>query len=109
MTLKKLLIRFSTITSGDRDITFRLKKMDDGDGTTDTVATAVWDHDSSTYSDMGEIAARTLINVKRSHFDNNPKFEVGDNAGISMQAAGSIHSGDITYKVTSVWETEILI
>ena len=33
----------------------------------------------------------------------------GDNAGISMQAAGAIHSGDITYKVTSVWETEILI
>lgn len=110
MTLQNLYIRFNTITSGDRDITFKLKKMDDGDGTTDTVATAVWDYDTSTYTDeMYEIEARTLINVRRTHFDNNPKFSFGDNAGISMQAAGSIHSGDITYTATSVWAVEVTI
>tara|TARA_R100000742_G_C4268914_1_gene87331 strand:- start:13 stop:726 length:714 start_codon:yes stop_codon:yes gene_type:complete len=109
MTLKKLLIRLDAITNGDVDISFRLKKIDDGASTVDTVSTARWNHDSTIHSDMGEIAAKTLINVKRSHFDNNPKFEIGDNAGISMQADSSIHSGDILYKITSVWETKIII
>tara|TARA_R100000700_G_scaffold29668_1_gene36500 strand:+ start:2876 stop:3565 length:690 start_codon:yes stop_codon:yes gene_type:complete len=101
MTLKKLMIRFSTITDGNYDVTFRLKKMDDGDSTVDTVATA-------SLSSLA-LASRTLITVNRSDFDNNPKFGVGDNAGISIQSGSTFKSSDVTFTATSVWEVEIVL
>ena len=101
MTLKKLMIRFSTITDGNYDVTFKLKKMDDGDSTVDTVATA-------SLSSLA-LASRTLINIDRSHFDNNPKFGIGDNAGISIQSGSTFKSSDVTFTATSVWETKIVL
>lgn len=100
MTLKKIMFRPSAITSNSSaDLTVRLKKMDDGDTVVDTVATA-------TYSPS--LAGDTFLVVNRSDFDNNPKFEIGDNCGISIQADLDYGSA-IKWKVTSVWEVEIVL
>lgn len=105
MTLKKIMFRPSAISTGSYDLVVRLKKMDDGDATVDTVATATWDVSESEFDNL---SANTLISVNRSHFDNNPKFEMGDNCGVSIQASGD-YGGQIQWKITSVWEVEIVL
>tara|TARA_R100000234_G_scaffold106883_1_gene77675 strand:+ start:80 stop:781 length:702 start_codon:yes stop_codon:yes gene_type:complete len=105
MTLKKIMFRPSAISTGSYDLVVRLKKMDDGDATTDTVATATWDVSESEFDNL---SANTLISVNRSHFDNNPKFEIGDNCGVSIQASGD-YGSSIKWKITSVWEVEIVL
>lgn len=105
MTLKKIMFRPSAISTGSYDLVVRLKKMDDGDATVDTVATATWDVSESEFDNL---SANTLISVNRSHFDNNPKFEMGDNCGVSIQASGD-YGGEIQWKITSVWEVEIVL
>ena len=99
MTLKKIIFRPETISTGTHDLTVRLKKHDDGDTTTDTVATATY---------TSTLSSNSYIEVVRSDFDNNPKFEANKNCGISIQASGD-YGGTIDWKITSVWETEILI
>ena len=99
MTLKKIIFRPETISTGTHDLTVRLKKHDDGDITTDTVATATY---------TSTLSSNSYIEVVRSDFDNNPKFEANKNCGISIQASGD-YGGTIDWKITSVWETEILI
>ena len=105
MTLKKIMFRPSAISTGSYDLVVRLKKMDDGDAVVDTVATATWDVSDAAFDDL---AAATFISVERSHFDNNPKFEIGDNCGVSIQAADD-YGGEIQWKITSVWAVEITI
>ena len=105
MTLRKLMMRPTTITGGANDLTLRLKKMDNGDTTVDTVATALWDVSDSAFDDL---ASGTLISFEKSHFDNNPKFEIGDKAALSIQAAGD-HGGSIVWTVTSIWEVEVVL
>lgn len=100
MTLKKIMFRPSAISTGSYDLVVRLKKMDDGDTTVDTVATA-------TYSPT--LVADTFLVVNKSDFDNNPKFEIGDNCGISIQSASGDYGGTIKWKITSVWETEVVL
>ena len=100
MTLKKIMFRPSAISNGSYDLVVRLKKMDDGDTTVDTVATA-------TYSPT--LVADTFLVVNKSDFDNNPKFEIGDNCGISIQSASGDYGGAIKWKITSVWETEVVL
>ena len=100
MTLKKIMFRPSAIsTNAGAELTVRLKKMDDRDTTVDTVATAVFSEG---------LAGDAFFVVNKSDFDNNPKFEIGDNCGISIQAA-SDYGGEIVWKITSVWEIEIKI
>ena len=99
------MFRPSAISTGSYDLVVRLKKMDDGDATVDTVATATWDVSESEFDNL---SANTLISVNRSHFDNNPKFEMGDNCGVSIQASGD-YGGQIQWKITSVWEVEIVL
>ena len=100
MTLKKIMLRPSAISTGTYDLVVRLKKMDDGDTTVDTVATA-------TYSPS--LSADTFLVIEKSDFDNNPKFEIGDNCGISIQSATGDYGGEIQWKITSVWEVEIIL
>ena len=100
MTLKKIMFRPSAISTGSYDLVARLKKMDDGDTTVDTVATA-------TYSPS--LSADTFLVIERSDFDNNPKFEIGDNCGVSIQSASGDYGGSIKWKITSVWEVEIVL
>ena len=106
MTLKKIMFRPSAISTGSYDLVVRLKKMDDGDAVVDTVATATWDVSDAAFPDL---AANTLISVERSHFDNDPKFEIGDNCGVSIQSATGDYGGEIEWKITSVWAVEITI
>jgi len=106
MTLQKIMFRPSAISTGSYDLVVRLKKMDDGDTTVDTVATATWDVSDAAFDDL---AAATFISVERSHFDNNPKFEIGDNCGVSIQSASGDYGGAIKWKITSVWAVEIVI
>ena len=103
MTLKKIMFRPSSVPqNASANLTVRLKKMDDGDTTVDTVATA-------TYSPT--LVEDTFLVVNKSDFDNTPKFEIGDNCGISVQSASDYTSGtsDIQWKITSVWETEVVL
>lgn len=100
MTLKKIMFRAPTIgANSTADLTIKLYKMDDGDAVTDVVARA-------THQD--ELVENTFFVLNRSDFDNNPKFEMGDNCGISIQAAGD-YGSSIVWKITSVWEVEIVL
>ena len=99
MTLKKIIFRPETISTGTHDLTVRLKKHDDGDTTTDTIATATY---------TSTLSSNSYIEVVRSDFDNNPKFEANKSCGISIQASGD-YGGTIDWKITSVWEVEIKI
>lgn len=100
MTLEKIMFRPTAISAGQEghDLRVKLMKMDDGDTTVDTVATANY---------TSALASGTLFTVKRSDFDNIPRFGIGDNCGIEITAAGD-YGGDIVWKITSVWEIKIL-
>ncbi len=98
MTLEKIMFRPTTITNTSHDLRVRLMKMDDGDTTVDTVATANY---------TNALASGTLFTVSRSDFDNIPRFGIGDNCGIEITATGD-YGGDIVWKITSVWEIKIL-
>lgn len=103
MTLKKIMFRPSSVPqNATANLTVRLKKMDDGDTTVDTVATATYEP---------TLVEDTFLVVNRSDFDNLPKFETGDNCGVSIQSSSDYTSGtsEILWKVTSVWEVEIKI
>jgi len=100
MTLKKIMFRPSAISSNaSSDLTVKLYKMDDGDAIVDIVARG---------TQQPDLAGDTFFVLNRSDFDNNPKFEMGDNCGISIQAAGD-YGSSIVWKITSVWEIEIKI
>ena len=98
MTLEKIMFRPTTITNTSHDLRVKLVKMDDGDTTVDTVATANY---------TNALASGTLFTVKRSDFDNIPRFGIGDNCGIEITAGGD-YGGEIVWKITSVWEIKIL-
>ena len=100
MTLQKIMFRPSAISTGTHNLAVRLKKMDDGDTTVDTVAATTYDP---------TLAADTNIVVYKSDFDYNPKFEIGDNCGVSIQSASGDYGGAIKWKITSVWAVEITI
>ena len=100
MTLNKIMFRAPTIDSNaGADLAIKLYKMDDGDAVTDLVARA-------THQD--ELVANTFFVVNRSDFDAHPKFEMGDNCGISIEAV-SDYGSTINWKITSVWEVEIVL
>ena len=101
MTLEKIMFRPTAISAGQEghDLRVRLMKMDDGDTTVDTVATANY---------TNALASGTLFTVSRSDFDNIPRFGIGDNCGIEITATGD-YGGDIVWKITSVWETQVVL
>ncbi len=100
MTLNKIMFRAPTIsTNSTADLAIKLYKMDDEDAVVDIVARA-------THQD--ELVANTFFVVNRSDFDAHPKFEIGDNCGISIEAV-SDYGSTINWKITSVWEVEIVL
>ena len=98
MTLQKIMFRPTTITNTSHDLRVRLMKMDDGDTAVDTVATA---------NHTDALASGTLFTINRSNFDNAPRFGIGDSCGIEITATGD-YGSEIVWKITSVWEVEIL-
>jgi len=100
MTLNKIMFRAPTIgANSTADLAIKLYKMDDGDAVVDIVARA-------THQD--ELVANTFFVVNKSDFDAHPKFEMGDNCGISIEAV-SDYGSSINWKITSVWEVETQI
>ena len=100
MTLNKIMFRAPTIDSNPTaNLVIKLYKMDDGDAVVDIVARA-------THQDS--LVANTFFVVNKSDFDAHPKFEMGDNCGISIQAIQD-YGSTINWKITSVWEVETQI
>ena len=101
MTLKKILWR-SDVVSQQADFTFKVYRVDSGDTTTDTVATA--EYDATIYAD-------TTQELNRSDFDNNPEVPANALAALSIHTDADIDQASTGYKhyVTSVWEVEIIL
>lgn len=100
MTLNKIMFRAPTIdTNPTADLAIKLYKMDDGDAVTDLVARA---------TQQDTLVENTFFVANKSDFDAHPKFEMGDNCGISIEAVQD-YGSSINWKITSVWEVEIKI
>ena len=103
MTLHKIVFRLK-IQSGSIDananIVVKLGKIDSGDSTEDSVATATYDPAS--------LAALTPFTVNRTDFNASTKIEAGDLAFITVDASADI-AGGVEWWITSVWETEIIL
>tara|TARA_X000001388_G_scaffold75685_1_gene71071 strand:+ start:3206 stop:3907 length:702 start_codon:yes stop_codon:yes gene_type:complete len=101
MTLKKIIWR-NDITSQQADFTFRVYRVDSGDNTTDTVATA--EYDATIYAD-------TAQELNRSDFDNTPEVPANAIAALSIHTDADIDQGGLGYKhyITSLWEVEIAL
>jgi|TARA_R100000149_G_C5879689_1_gene144270 hypothetical protein len=99
MTCEKIVFRPEVLTDTSADLTFKIKKQDDGDVTVDTVATATY---------TATLASHTSIVIKRTDFDNTPTVGDKDKVAISV-TAGADPSGTIDWYATSVWRTEIKV
>ena len=101
MTLKKILWR-NDIVSQQADFTFKVYRVDSGDNTTDTVATA--EYDATIYAD-------TTQELNRSDFDNIPEVSANTIAALSIHTDADIDQGGMGYKhyVTSLWDVEVVL
>lgn len=99
MTCEKIVFRPEVLTDTSADLTFKIKKQDDGDVTVDTVATATY---------TATLASHTSIVINRKDFDNTPVVGDKDKVAISV-AAGADPSGTIDWYATSVWKVEIKV
>jgi len=101
MTLHRLFFRIDTV-SQQADLTFKVKRVDSGDTTTDDVAT---------FEYTATISADTTMEVKRGNFDNTPVISAGNLIGISITPDADYNQAGVSnaHFITSVWETEILI
>jgi len=101
MTLKKILFRADIVTQ-QADVTFKVKRIDSGDVTVDTVATAEYD---------ATIAADTTFELNRSDFDSTPEIPENALAAMSITTDADISQGGVqaAFLITSTWEVEIFI
>jgi hypothetical protein len=101
MTCHKLIFKPPDLDDNADNITFAIKKIDDGDGTTDSLCTYTY---STTFVD------HTSITINRSDWSAAPNVETGDVVAISITAsdAGIVTSAKGFY-ITSVWRIEIII
>ena len=104
MTLHKMIFRLERVNDGTGDISIRLKRMDSGDDTLDTIATAPYE---------STISANTNFEVNESDFDTSPFLSSGVVGHISVQTDADISSsssgGVNDWWVTSVWRVEVEI
>tara|TARA_R100000353_G_scaffold175889_1_gene147630 strand:+ start:1711 stop:2409 length:699 start_codon:yes stop_codon:yes gene_type:complete len=99
MTCEKIVFRPEVLTDTSADLTFKIKKQDDGDVTVDTVATATY---------TATLASHTSIVINKKDFDNTPVVGDKDKVAISV-TAGADPSGTIDWYATSVWKVEIKV
>ena len=101
MTCHKLIFKPPDLDDNADNITFAIKKIDDGDNTTDSLCTYAYE---TTFVD------HTSITINRSDWSAAPNVETGDVVAISITAS---HADIVTsakgFYITSVWETEIII
>ena len=101
MTCHKLIFRPPDLDDNADNITFAIKKIDDGYNTTDSLCTYPYE---TTFVD------HTSITINRGDWSADPTVEAGDVVAISITAS---HADIVTsakgFYITSVWETEIII
>lgn len=101
MTCHKILLRPETLTDATADVTFAIKKQDNGSTTVDSVATF-------TYSTT--LASDTLITVNKSDWDSGvtPYISSGTKVGLSIDFSADPAS-TIDWYITSIWRIEVEI
>lgn len=101
MTCHKILFRPESLAGAtSANITFTIHRQDDGDTTTDTVASFI--HTPT-------LVSNTLFTINESDFNVSPKVEAGSKVGISIEATIDPAGGNIDYYITSVWRVEVEI
>ena len=101
MICHKILIKIPVIQDNNDDITFKIKKMDDGDETVDEVCS--FTYDTATVDN-------TVIIINQTDWNNSPVIESNDVAIITLSASDSgITTSAKEFFVTSVWKTEVTI
>ena len=101
MACHKLIFKPPNLDDNADNITFAIKKIDDGDDTTDSVCTYAY---TTTFVD------HTSITINRKDWSADPAVKAGDVVAISVTAsdAGIVTSSKNFY-ITSVWETKVVI
>jgi len=101
MTCHKLFFRTPAMDTAATDIVFGIEKIDSGDTSIDSVCT----YDATaTWSD------NTNIIINKSDWSATPTIEVGDLAGISLQADNAnIVTSEKHFHITSVWRVEVVV
>ena len=101
MTCHKLIFKPPDLDDNADDIVFAIKKIDDGDNTTDAVCN--YTH-SSTFTDY------TSITIGQSDWSATPTVEAGDVVAITLDAADTgIVTSSKDFWITSVWRIEVTI
>jgi len=101
MICHKLIFRPPNLTDNTDDIVFAIKKIDDGDNTTDAVCNYTY---STTFTDY------TSITINTSDWSANPIVGAGDVVAITIDASHTgITTSSMEFFVTSVWKTFIEI
>ena len=101
MVCHKVFFRTPAIDTAATDIVFGIEKIDSGDTSIDSVCT----YDATaTWSD------NTNIIINKSDWSATPTIEVGDLAGISLQADNTnIVTSEKHFHITSVWRVEVVV
>jgi len=101
MICHKLIFRPPNLTDNTDDIVFAIKRIDDGDNTTDAVCNYTY---STTFTDY------TSITINTSDWSANPIVGAGDVVAITIDASHTgITTSSMEFFVTSVWKTFIEI
>ena len=99
MICNKLIFKVPSLADATDNITFAIKKQDDGDNTTDTICT--FTHES-TFSN------NTIITINTSDWSASPTIGINDVAILSITASDTgITTTSTEFYVTSVWKTFI--
>ena len=99
MTCHKFIFRPPDLDNNTVNITFAIKKIDNGDNTVDSVANKVY---STTFVDY------TSITIQQSDWSATPTVDSGDIAIITLTASNTaIVTSAKDFFITSVWRVEV--
>ena len=101
MTCSKIIFRPETLNTNATDIVFKIKKVDSGDTTVDTVAT--FDFQTTFTNNTNHV-------ITESDWDNIPTVDAGTVVGISITPDNTnITVSETDFAITSVWRTEVRV
>jgi|TARA_Y100000114_G_scaffold55570_1_gene50809 hypothetical protein len=101
MTCSKIIFRPEALNTNATDIVFKIKKVDNGDTTVDTVAT--FDFQTTFTNNTNHI-------ITESDWDNIPTVDAGVVVGISITPDDTnITTSETEFAISSVWRTEIKV
>jgi hypothetical protein len=99
MICHKLIFKVPSLADNTDNITFTIKKQDDGDNTTDTVCT---------FTHEATFTNHTIITINTSDWSASPTIGANDVAILSITASDTgITTVSTEFYVTSVWKTFI--